>query len=117
LRALRHLDLVLLALGLPVFALGGLPLLGYAAVAAAWLFQFAIQTLGMQRAAESGDRRVALRALAGGLIARIWLVGMAVLAAGLAEREAGVAAGAFALILFTVNFSITLVTGPLEPRR
>jgi hypothetical protein len=114
--ALRHLDLVLLAIGLPVFAFAGLPLVGYAAVAGAWLLQWLIGTLGLQRAVEAGDSRAALGALAGGLVARIWLVGLAVLGAGLAEREAGVAAGIFALILFTVHFSTSLVTRPLESR-
>jgi hypothetical protein len=117
LRVLRHLDLVLLALGLPVFVIGGLPLVGYAAVAAAWLLQWIITTVGLQRAIESGDRRAALGALAGGLIARLGLVCLAVLGAGLAEREAGVAAGVLALILFTVHFSTSLVTRPLETRR
>ena len=39
----RHLDLVVLALALPVFLLAGWPMLGYAAGAVAWLAQRAIQ--------------------------------------------------------------------------
>ena len=37
--AIRFLDLVLLAVALPVFLVAGLPMLGYAAGAAAWLVQ------------------------------------------------------------------------------
>src|SRR4051812_3757147 len=36
-RALRYLDLILLALVLPVFLLAGLPMIGYAVGAAAWI--------------------------------------------------------------------------------
>ena len=41
--ALRYIDLVLLALALPVFLAGDLPMLGYAAGAVAWIVQRAIQ--------------------------------------------------------------------------
>ena len=37
--ALRHLDLVVLALALPLFLVAGFPMLGYAAGAVAWLAQ------------------------------------------------------------------------------
>ena len=40
---LRYLDLVLLAVALPVFLLAGLPMLGYAGAAVAWLLQRGIQ--------------------------------------------------------------------------
>ena len=39
---LRYADLALLALALPVFVLADLPLVGYAAIAAAWLVQHAM---------------------------------------------------------------------------
>jgi hypothetical protein len=35
----KYVDLVVLAAGLVVFAIGGFPMLGYAAGAAAWLAQ------------------------------------------------------------------------------
>jgi len=59
---LRYLDLVLLVLALPVFVLGGLPLLGYAAGAVAWLVQRAIQVVLSRKAAESDDPRTVAEA-------------------------------------------------------
>ena len=41
--ALRYLDLIVLALALPIFLVAGWPMLGYAAGAVAWLAQRAIQ--------------------------------------------------------------------------
>jgi hypothetical protein len=109
---LRHLDLVVLAAALPVFVVAGLPLLGYAAPAAAWLLQGAIEFLVLQRAREAGDRRTALGALAGAFFARISLTMIAVVAAGIAERDAGVAAGLLAVVVFTVHLSIYAVAPP-----
>src|SRR4051794_13557619 len=43
LRVLRHLDLVVMAVALPIFLAAGLPLLGWAAASGAWLAQRAIQ--------------------------------------------------------------------------
>ncbi|MCW2959367.1 MAG: hypothetical protein JWP18_2170, partial [Solirubrobacterales bacterium] len=40
---LRYLDLVILALALPVFLLADFPMLGYAAAAAAWIVQRLVQ--------------------------------------------------------------------------
>ena len=41
----KYVDLLVLAAALAVFVLGGLPLLGYAVAAAAWLAQRGIQVL------------------------------------------------------------------------
>jgi len=114
---LRYLDVVALAAALPVFLVGGLPLLGYGAVAAAWLAQRGIQALALRRAAESGDRRTAIGVLAGSLFGRLWLVSLSVLGAGLAEREAGLAGGILAAILFTVFFCTLLIVKPIEQGR
>lgn len=114
---LRHLDLVVLALALPVFLLGGFPLLGYAAVALAWLAQRGIQAYAERRAVASGDRKAAIGVLAGTMMARLWLLGFSVLGAGLADREAGLAAAVLAFALFTIAFSTLLIVKPLEDAR
>ena len=114
---LRNLDLILLAVALPVFAFGGLPMVGYAAVAGAWLLQWLIAKVALQRAVELRDRRAALRALVAGLVARLGFAVLAVLGAGLADKDAGVAAGVLALLLFTVHLSTSLVAPPLEDQR
>jgi hypothetical protein len=103
-----------LALALPAFLIAGWPLLGYGATAAAWLVTRAIQEFATRRALSTGDRRALMGAIAGTMMGRIWLVGLAVLGAGLAEREAGLAAGVFAAVLFTVYLSMTLIVRPLE---
>jgi hypothetical protein len=111
---LRNLDLMVLVAALPVFLLGGFPLLGYALPAAAWLLQRGIRRVATRRAVATGNRRAAIGVLGGTMVARIWLIGLAVLAAGLIERKAGVAAGLFAVALFTVSFLTVLIVTPLE---
>lgn len=114
---LRYLDLAVLGLALPLFVLAHLPMLGYGAVAAAWLAQRGIQVLAARRAAATGDRRAAIGVLGGTMVARIWLLGGSVLAAGLVEREAGLAGAVLAGALFTVFFCTLLIVKPLEEAR
>jgi hypothetical protein len=104
----KHVDLLVLAAALAVFVLGGLPLLGYAIAAAAWLAQRGIQVLATRRiAAElaSGERHRAMGALAATTLGRVWLMVTAALLAGIAEREAGLAAAVLLAVLFTVSFA------------
>ena len=117
LQILRYLDIATLAAALPVFLVAELPMLGYGAVAAAWLGQRGIQVLAYRRAVASGDRRAAIGVLAGSLFGRLWLVSLSVLGAGLVEREAGLAGGVLAATLFTVFFCTLLVLKPIEEAR
>jgi hypothetical protein len=116
-------DLVLLALALPVFLLAGWPLGGYAVAAGAWLTQRGIHVAASRRttaAQKRGDRRAALGILAGATLARVWLIALAVLLVGLAEREAGLAAALLSAALFTVYLANQFVTRLLaaeEPSR
>ena len=114
---LRNLDLAVLAIALPVFIAAELPLLGWAAATAAWLASRVVQAIAERRAVESGDRRVAMGARAATLMGRLYLVGLTVLAAGIIEREAGLAAGVLAVLVFTVYFTTLLVVKPLEGAR
>jgi hypothetical protein len=114
---LRHLDLVVLAIALPIFVVAGFPLLGYAAVALAWLLQRGIQAYAERRAVASGDRKAAIGVLAGTMMARLWLLGLSVLGAGLVDRDAGLAAAVLAFALFTIAFSTLLIVKPLEDAR
>jgi len=111
---LRNLDLLVLALALPLFLIADLRLIGYAGTAAAWLAQRGISAYAARRAAETGDRRAAMGVMAGTMVARLWLMGLSVLAVGLIEREAGLAAALLAAVLFTVSFSTLLIVKPLE---
>jgi hypothetical protein len=114
----KHVDLVVLAAALAVFALGGLPLLGYAIAAAAWLAQRGIQVLAGRRiAAElaAGNRRRAMGTLAATTLGRVWLMVTAALLAGLATHEAGLAAAVLLAVLFTVSFAAAGIAHLFEP--
>ncbi len=114
LRVLRNLDLIVLALALPVFIGAGLPVLGWAAATLAWVLSRVVQAFAERRALASGDRRVAMGARAATLMGRLYLVGLTVLAAGIVEREAGLAGGILSVLVFTVYFATLFIVKPLE---
>lgn len=104
----KYVDLVVLAAALAVFLLGDLPMLGYAAAAAVWLVQRAAQMISAKRVKaelQAGNRQRAMGIVAATTLGRVWLMATAVLLVGLAEREAGLAAGVLVAILFTVSFA------------
>jgi hypothetical protein len=112
----RYLDLVVLALAFPVFVAAGFPLLGYAAGAVAWLVQRGIQVLLLRRAESAEDIRGAVGITAASMIGRGYLVALTIFGAGLIEREAGLAAAVLVIVLFTVYFSLSVITRQ-PPRR
>jgi hypothetical protein len=104
----KYVDLLLLAVALAVFLLGGLPLLGYAVGAVAWLAQRGIQMLAAKRSQaelKAGNRQKAMGIVAATTLGRVWLMATAILLVGLAEREAGLSAAILVLVLFTVSFA------------
>jgi hypothetical protein len=104
----KFVDLLVLAAALAAFLLGGLPMLGYAVGAVAWLAQRGIQMVAARRAqAElgAGNRQKAMGIVAATTLGRVWLMATAVLLVGLAEREAGLAAAVLVLVLFTISFA------------
>jgi hypothetical protein len=114
----KHVDLLVLAAALAVFALGGLPLLGYAVAAAAWLAQRVIQVLAGRRVTAelaAGNRQRAMGIVAATTLGRVWLMVTAVLLGGLAEREAGLAAAILLLVLFTISFAAQGIAHLFEP--
>ena len=114
----KHVDLLVLAAALAVFALGGLPLLGYAVAAAVWLAQRGIQVLASRRAGQElaqGNRQRAMGTVAATTLGRVWLMATAVLLVGIAEREAGLTAALLLLALFTVSFAAQGVAYLLDP--
>jgi hypothetical protein len=104
----KYVDLLALAAALAVFLIGGLPLLGYAAGAAAWLAQRGIQLIAARRAAAElagGNRQRAMGVIAATGLGRVWLMTTVVLLVGLAEREAGLASAVLVAVLFTISFA------------
>lgn len=110
----RYADIVALVLALPLFAVADWPLLGYAAAAAAWLAQRAIQHVVERRtlaALAAGERRRAMGLTGASVLGRVWLVSLAVLVTGLAAgREDGLAAAVLAAVLFTIAFAATALS-------
>jgi hypothetical protein len=116
---LKYVDLLVLAAALAVFVLAELPMVGYAAAAAAWLAQRGIQALAARRAkAElaAGERQRAMGIVAATTLGRVWLMATVILVTGLlAEREDGLAAALLVAILFTISFAAQGLTHLLEP--
>ena len=112
--AVRYLDLVLLALALPVFLVAGLPMLGWAAAAVAWLAQRALQLWLNRRAAASDDPRTVVGIAAGSMIGRGWLVALTIFAAGLSDEDAGLAAAVLVIVLFTAYFTVSMIMRPFQ---
>jgi hypothetical protein len=111
----RLLDLVVLALALPVFVVAGLPLAGYAAAAGAWLVQRAIQVTLERRARASDDPRTVVGLTAGSMIGRGWLVALTIFGVGVAvDREAGLSAAVLVIVLFTVYFTVSMILRPFD---
>jgi hypothetical protein len=115
----KHVDLLVLAAALAVFVIGGLPLLGYAVAAVAWLAQRGIQVLAGRRVAAelaAGNRQRAMGVTAASSLGRVWLMVTAVLLGGLlTEREAGLAAALLLVALFTVSFAAQGIAHLFEP--
>jgi len=115
----KYVDLLVLIAALAVFVLGGLPILGYAAAAAAWLAQRGIQVMAGRRVAAelaAGNRQRAMATIAATTLGRVWLMATVVLVTGLlGEHEDGLAAAVLLLVLFTVSFAAQGLAHLLEP--
>jgi hypothetical protein len=104
----KYVDLLVLAAALAVFLLGGLPMLGFAAGAGVWLVQRGIQILAERLASRelaAGNRQRAMATVGVSTLGRVGLMAVAVLLAGLVEREAGLSSAVLVLVLFTVSFA------------
>src|SRR3954451_2887844 len=80
---LRFLDVGLVVLAAPFVAVSGLPLLGYAVGAGAWVLQRLAGELIERRAQASHDPRTAVGLSVASIIARAWVVGLAIVTVGL----------------------------------
>jgi hypothetical protein len=115
---LRNLDLVLLALALPVFVVAGLPLLGYATALVIWLMWRAIGAYAERKAREATDLARVAAITTGSVIGRGWLLGLTLVGAGLAAGDdVGLSAALLCVVLFTVSFTTRLVVRPIEGTR
>ena len=116
--ALRYLDLIVLALALPLFAAAGFPLAGWMAGAGAWVAQRIVQVVLERRARASQDPRTVVGLTAGSMIARGWLVALTVFIAGIStSNDAGLAAAVMVIALFTIYFTVNMILRPFEEAR
>ena len=118
--ALRYLDLVLLAVVLPVFLVADVPMAGYLAVAGIWVVMYGIEIASNRAiagAVERRDRRAAMGWLGATSLASAWVVALAVLIVGLAAgKDAGLAAALLALVLFTVHLGSRVLLRVVQPQ-
>jgi hypothetical protein len=114
----RYADICLLALALPVFLVFGFSILGYAVCAAAWLVGRTMHMAAERQAAASlgrGNRKGAMGVMAAATLGRVWLLALAILIVGLADREAGLAAAVLAAAVVTTYFAGQGIGRLLEP--
>jgi len=113
--ALRYLDLVLLWLTVPLALVLGAPQLGLLLGAAVWTVQRLAAFAVDRKARERESVREAIGLNMATMMVRMWLVGTAVVVAGVGgEREDGVAAAVTLLAAFTVAFATTLLNRSLS---
>jgi hypothetical protein len=111
----RWLDVIMVVLAAPFVVLMGLPALGYAVGALAWILNRAIGAWVEHIAEGQQDVRRAVGLNLATLFARAWLVGLTILAVGLAgEREDGLTAAVLLLAAFTLYFVTSLLLRSLE---
>jgi hypothetical protein len=110
----RYLDVVLIVLAAPFVVLLELPVLGYAVGATVWILARVLEAL-LDRTAGRSDVRRAIGVKVGSMIGRTWLIGVGILAVGLAaEREDGFTAALLCLAAYTVHLATALILRPLE---
>lgn len=115
-RVVRYLDLVVIALGLPLFLIAGFPLLGWFGAAVGWGGQRLIQASLERKASQTEDPKGFFRLMAGSLIGRSWFLVLVIFATGLIERSAGLAAALLALVAFTTYLIVSVIFRPDPPK-
>ncbi|HWK29893.1 MAG TPA: hypothetical protein VNS09_25215 [Solirubrobacter sp.] len=104
----RYMDVLVVVAAAPFVILMGGPLLGYVVGAVAWV---GTRVLGLlvERAARGRTAKQQVGLNFGALMGRAWILGLAILAVGLAgEREDGLMAALLALVAFTIYLATSL---------
>jgi hypothetical protein len=110
----RYLDVALVVLAAPFVVLLGAPVLGYVVGVGVWIAQRILEAV-LEHAARRSDVRRAIGLKVASMIGRTWLIGVGILAVGLAaEREDGFTAAIVCLAAYTVHLATTLILRPLE---
>jgi hypothetical protein len=110
---IRYLDCLLVLAFLPFGLLAGLPALGVLVGAAAWIAQRALGMWIEARAAQAKDAKTATGITFVGVMGRPILLGITILAVGLAgDKHDGLAAAILVLVAFTVYLVLSFVLRP-----
>ena len=112
---MRWLDVALLVATVPVLLLAGVPVLGTLVGAGVWVFQRVVSHQLERKARQTQNAKAYTGLMIGTTLARAWVVGLTILAVGLAgAREDGLVAAVIVLAAFTVYFALSLILRPLE---
>lgn len=112
---IRFLDLFVLLAVLPLFVFADLPIEAYLVGGGVWIVQRAIQIVLQRRAEASDDPRIVAGYTAGSMIARGWLCALAIFGVGIAVGDdAGLSAALLVIGLFTVYFTVRMITRPID---
>ena len=84
--ALRNLDLVLLAIALPVFLVAGWPIGGWITAAGIWAMWRGIGWYSDKKAAEATDPKRVVGIATGSMIGRGWLMALILVSLGSSRR-------------------------------
>jgi hypothetical protein len=115
LMVLRYLDVIVVVLAAPFVVLTGLPVLGYVVGALGWIAQRLVGVLVEARMRRESDIRRQVGLGLGSSLGRAWLVGLTILAVGLAgAREDGVMAAVLVLVAYTVYLVTSLALRSFE---
>jgi hypothetical protein len=116
---LRYLDVCLVLATAPFVLVGGMPALGYAIAAAAWLLTRVGNAYVLERARSVADPKLRAGLQVAAMMGRLWLIAAAViLARVVGSKDDGVMAAVLVLAAFTVYFAMSFFTrgGTLTPR-
>ena len=106
---LRFLDVALVVFFAPLVIVAGAPVLGYLLGAGSWIIARAGGEL-LDRKARTVDPRTGIGLQVAGMMGRAWVVGLAVVGAGVGgDRDDAVCAAVVALVAFTVYLPLSLI--------
>jgi hypothetical protein len=113
-RVLKNVDVIALAVALLLFLVAGFPLVGWLTGAGAWAVQRGINELAVRKATTAEDVRARVGYLAGSMILRGWVVAGIIVAVGIGNSDAGLAAAVLFLAVFTLQLTMTMAMRPFE---
>jgi hypothetical protein len=114
-RLWRNVDLLVLALALPIFLLAGFPILGWVGGAGIWVLQRLVRELLESRAKRAEDPRAIVGLTAGSMVARGWLAALLLMGLyALTDAPTALAASVLFLLVFTFFLTMNMAMGPID---